>query len=104
MFLFFSGILNILGVTANIAGPRGTIRAAQTPPSVTNISTSFVRGVPPRTPSPAGTVIPTATTWMTGSQPVQLIRANIGQSPRAKCKFHIFLFSTDDSFEELVFP
>lgn len=41
----------------------------------------------PRTPSPAGTVIPTATTWMTGSQPVQLIRAtsaiNIGHSPRA---------------------
>lgn len=32
-------------------------------------------------------MIPTATTWMTGSQPVQLIRAtsaiNIGHSPRA---------------------
>ncbi|XP_055317926.1 uncharacterized protein LOC129576619 isoform X3 [Sitodiplosis mosellana] len=70
------------GVTSNIAGSRGTIRA-QTPPSVANISTSFVRGaIPPRTPSPAGTVIPTATTWMTGSQPVQLIRANIGQAPR----------------------
>lgn len=37
----------------------------------------------PRTPSPAGTVIPTAATWMTGNQPVQLIRTNIGHSPRA---------------------
>lgn len=100
------------------AGPRATIRA-QTPPSVTNISTGFVRGaIPPRymyetydsnladckpgpftysclsttklksnreprTPSPAGTVIPTAATWMTGNQPVQLIRTNIGHSPRA---------------------
>lgn len=69
------------GVTTNI-GPRGTIRA-QTPPSVTNISTSFVRGaIPPRTPSPAG--IPSGTTWMTGSQPVQLIRASIGHSPRTR--------------------
>lgn len=76
---------SIAGVTTNIAGSRGAIRA-QTPPSVANISTSFVRGaIPPRTPSPAGTVIPTATTWMTGSQPVQLIRANIGQPPRTKC-------------------
>lgn len=75
----------ISGVTTNIAGSRGAIRA-QTPPSVANISSSFVRGtIPPRTPSPAGTVIPTATTWMTGSQPVQLIRANIGQPPRTKC-------------------
>ncbi|XP_031641042.1 mucin-12 isoform X2 [Contarinia nasturtii] len=71
------------GVTTNI-GSRGAIRA-QTPPSVANLSTNFVRGtIPPRTPSPAGTVIPTATTWMTGSQPVQLIRANIGQAPRTK--------------------
>lgn len=80
-------MVHFLGVTANITGgPRGTIRTAQATPSVTNISTGFVRG-PPRTPSPAGTVIPTATTWMTATQPVQLIRANIGQSPRAKCKF-----------------
>lgn len=80
------GYFLISGVTTNIAGSRGTIRA-QTPPSVANISTSFVRGaIPPRTPSPAGTVIPTAGTWMTGSQPVQLIRANIGQAPRTKCK------------------
>lgn len=70
-----------------MGGPRGTIRA-QTPPisTVTNISAGFVRGtIPPRTPSPAGTVInPSGTTWMTGSQPVQLIRASIGHSPRTR--------------------
>lgn len=83
--VFIHQSFSFTGVTTNIAGSRGTIRA-QTPPSVANISTSFVRGtIPPRTPSPAGTVIPTAT-WMTGSQPVQLIRANIGQPPRTKCK------------------
>lgn len=67
----------------SINAARGAIRA-QTPPisTVTNISTSFVRGaIPPRTPSPAGTVIPSGA-WVPGNQPVQLIRASIGHSPR----------------------
>lgn len=78
-----------VGVTTvtNISAPRGAIRA-QTPPTVTtvtNISSGFVRGsIPPRTPSPAGTVLPSGTTWMAGSQPVQLIRASIGHSPRTR--------------------
>lgn len=71
----------------NISAPRGAIRA-QTPPTistVTNISTNFVRGtIPPRTPSPAGTVIPSGTTWMTNSQPVQLIRTSLGQPARTR--------------------
>lgn len=71
----------------NIGTPRGAIRA-QTPPTVstvTNISSGFVRGnIPPRTPSPAGTVLPPGTTWMAGSQPVQLIRTSIGHSPRTR--------------------
>lgn len=51
---------------------------------MTNISSGFVRSaVPPRTPSPAGTVIPTGTTWMAGTQPV-MIRASIGHSPRTR--------------------
>lgn len=69
----------------NINAARGNIRA-QTPPisNVTNIPTSFVRGaIPPRTPSPAGTVIPSGT-WVAGNQPVQLIRASIGHSPRTR--------------------
>lgn len=92
----------VAGVTTNI--PRGAIRA-QTPPSVTNISSAaggygktvatVISGgygktvaalpssaIPPRTPSPAG--IQTATTWMAGNQPVQLIRASIGHSPRTR--------------------
>lgn len=82
-------VYRLVGVTTvtNISAPRGTIRA-QTPPTVstvTNLSSGFVRGsIPPRTPSPAGTVLPTGTTWMTGSQPVQLIRASIGHSPRTR--------------------
>lgn len=74
----------------SIGGPRGATTLpirAQTPPSnVSNISSTFNRGVaPPRTPSPAGTIISSgATTWMTGAPPVQLIRANINPSPRAR--------------------
>lgn len=69
----------------NITAPRGTIRA-QTPPSVpTNISTNFVRGsIPPRTPSPAGAVLPSGATWMASSQPVQLIRTSLNQAPRTR--------------------
>lgn len=42
-----------------MAGPRGNMSTpirAQTPPTGTNITASFVRGSipPPRTPSPAG--------------------------------------------------
>lgn len=78
--------LDQIGVTTvtNISANRGTIRA-QTPP-ISTVTTGFVRGaIPPRTPSPAGTVIPgSATTWMSGNQPVQLIRASIGHSPRTR--------------------
>lgn len=75
---------------ANIGMPRGTttlpIRAPTPPSNVSSISSPFSRGVaPPRTPSPAGTIISTgATTWMTGAPPVPIIRANINQSPRAR--------------------
>lgn len=85
----FCSILLCIGVTTvtNISTPRGAIRA-QTPPTVstmTNLSTGFVRGnIPPRTPSPAGTVLPTGTAWMTNTQPVQLIRTSIGHSPRTR--------------------
>lgn len=50
------------------------------------MSTNFVRGtLPPRAPSPAGTIISQGTTtWMTNPPPVQLIRASISQSPRAR--------------------
>ncbi|XP_037033626.1 histone deacetylase complex subunit SAP130-A isoform X2 [Bradysia coprophila] len=74
----------------NISVPRGTttlpIRAPTPPSNVSNITSTFNRGVaPPRTPSPAGTIISSGTTtWMTGAQPVPLIRANINQSPRAR--------------------
>lgn len=74
----------------NISVPRGTttlpIRAPTPPSNVSNITSTFNRGVaPPRTPSPAGTIISSGTTtWMTGGQPVPLIRANINQSPRAR--------------------
>lgn len=74
----------------NISAPRGggaNVRA-QTPPTVstvTNISTNFVRGnIPPRTPSPAGAVLPTGATWMASSQPVQLIRTSLSQPPRTR--------------------
>lgn len=75
---------------ATSIGVRGAttlpIRAPTPPSNVSNMSSNFNRGVaPPRTPSPAGTIISSgATTWMTGAPPVQLIRANINPSPRAR--------------------
>lgn len=78
--------------TVTNLGPRGVlntpIRAATSATAnMTNISSNFVRGntIPPRAPSPAGAILTPGTTWMTsGSPPVQLIRASISQSPRAR--------------------
>ncbi|GAB0090128.1 hypothetical protein DMENIID0001_048170 [Sergentomyia squamirostris] len=81
------------GVTTvtNMAGTRAVASNPRTPTPPGSISSAFVRSTaPPRTPSPAATVISPvqgATTWMPGTGavqvqvPAQLIRASI-QSPR----------------------
>ncbi|XP_055705407.1 histone deacetylase complex subunit SAP130 isoform X2 [Phlebotomus papatasi] len=83
------------GVTTvtNMAVTRAVAPNPRTPtPPAANISSTFVRSsAPPRTPSPAATVISPvqgATTWMSGTGavqvqvPAQLIRASISQPPR----------------------
>lgn len=78
----------LISLLASFVGPfhQGIQRApikAHHFPSTDFMSYNYYIFREPRTPSPAGTVIPTAATWMTGNQPVQLIRTNIGHSPRA---------------------
>uniref|UniRef100_A0A1B0CTQ2 Histone deacetylase complex subunit SAP130 C-terminal domain-containing protein n=1 Tax=Lutzomyia longipalpis TaxID=7200 RepID=A0A1B0CTQ2_LUTLO len=80
------------GVTTvtNMAGARAVATNPRTPtPPGAQISSTFVRSTaPPRTPSPAATVISPAVqgaaTWMSGTVqvPAQLIRASISQAPR----------------------
>lgn len=81
--------LSLGPTTVTNVGPRGVLNTsirATNPANISNLSSNFVRNSnPPRAPSPAGTILSPGTTWMTsGSPPVQLIRASISQSPRAR--------------------